>query len=205
MSRIERIIKGAVAIPTSNDVLVKAAQRAIDKKAPFHINKSSDTAKNKNNMADAVIMETYANCTNGDKSEDDQFAFVTHNKSDFGDTNHKNPHPDFASYFSPADSTYFINLVEALRHFIPELMNDIEAEQDWEEVPRSFTEISEAEQEFFDKVWYNRHQNSVYKAKRGIDGVTEQHVEVGRAAAEKKEQQYGKAVVLPKSWPVKAG
>lgn len=197
ISRIEKIIKGAVIIPTSDDVLVKAAQRAIDKKAPFHINKSGDAPKNKNNMADAVIMETYANCINGKKSKGELFAFVTHNKSDFGDTNHKSPHPDFASYFSPPDSSYFINLVEALRHFIPELMGDIEAEQDWEEVPRSFTEISEAEQELFDKIWYNRHQNQAYKAKQGIDGVTQKDIAIGKPAAKRIETQYGKANLGP--------
>jgi hypothetical protein len=199
ISRIEKILKSSIIIPTTSDVLVKAAQRAIDKKAPFHVNKSTDASKNKNNMADAVIIETYANCLSGVILEEEQFAFVTHNKSDFGDINHKNPHPDFQSFFSSPHSTYFINLVEALRHFMPELMSDIEAEQDWEDVPRSFTEISKAQSELFDKVWYNRHQNQVYKAKRGIDGVTQQDVEIGRAAAEKREKQYGKANLGPYS------
>jgi len=197
ISRIETIIKGAVIIPTSNDVLVKAAQRAIDKKAPFHTNKSTDTQKNKNNMADAVIMEVYADCVTGERHEEEQFAFVTHNKSDFGDTNHKNPHPDFNSYFSQPHSTYFINLVEALRHFMPELMSDIEAEQDWEDVPRSFTELSEAQEELFDKIWYNRHQNQAHKAKQGIDGVTQKDIAVGKPAAKRIEKQYGKVNLGP--------
>ena len=199
ISRIEKLLKSAVIIPNSNDVLIRAAQRAIDKKAPFHINKSTDTQKNKNNMADAVIMEVYADCINGERAEEGQFAFVTHNKSDFGDTNHKNPHPDFNSYFSQPHSTYFINLVEALRHFIPELMSDIEAEQGWEDVPRSFTELSEAERELFDKIWYNRYQYRVYKAKHGIDGVTKKDVEVGKSAAKRMEKQYGKAKLGPYS------
>jgi hypothetical protein len=189
ISRIETILKGAIVIPSADVVLIRAAQRAIDKRAPFHLAKNS--------MADAMLMEIYAECIAEPGTEEDQFAFVTHNKEDFGAVNKQHPHPDFAASFSADKSQYFIKLIDALRHFAPELMGDIEAEQEWEEVPRTFTEILGIEEELFDKIWYNRHQNTVYKAKHGIDGFTKRDVEVGKAAAKKKEEQYGKANLGP--------
>lgn len=189
ISRIETILKEAPAISSSNEVLVRAAQRAIDKRAPFHLPKNS--------MADAVLMEIYADCIAEPGTEEDQFAFVTHNKEDFGATNKKHPHPDFAASFSTGRSYYFIKLIDALQHLSPALMSDIEAEQEWEEVPRTFSEILGVEQELYDKIWYNRHLNSVYKSKHDMDGVTKQHVELGKAAAKKKEEKYGQANLGP--------
>jgi hypothetical protein len=189
ISRIEAILKGATMIPSTDAVLIRAAQRAIDKRAPFHLSKNS--------MADAMLMEIYAQCITEPGTEEDQFAFVTHNKEDFGAVNKQHPHPDFAASFSAGKSSYFIKLIDALRHFTPELMGDIEAEQEWEEVPRTFTEILEIEKELYDRIWYNRHQNRVYKAKHGIDGVTKKDVELGKVAAKEKEEKYGKANLGP--------
>lgn len=191
ISRMENVLRSAVIVDSSDKVLVKAAQRGIDKRAPFHLQKSS--------MADAVLMEIYAECIAEAGEEESQFAFVTHNKEDFGAINKKHPHPDFAASFSEGKSYYFVKLIDALRHFMPDIMSDIEAEQEWEEVPRSLTQILEIETELYDKIWYNRHQNLVYKAKTGIDSVTKQHVEIGKAAAKKKEKQYGKANLGPYS------
>jgi hypothetical protein len=189
ISRVETILWSATVIPTTDVVLIRAAQRAIAKRAPFHLPKNS--------MADAVLMEIYADCILEAGTEDDQFAFVTHNKEDFGATNKQHPHPDFAASFSAGKSQYFITLIDALRHFTPALMGNIEAEQEWEEVPRTFTEILAIEQELYDKIWYNRHQQQVYKAQHGIDGVTKQQVKVGEAAAKKKEETYGKINLGP--------
>ncbi len=144
-------------------------------------------------------MEVYAEAIKDIGTEETQFAFVTHNKEDFGATNKKYPHPDFAASFSANKSYYFVTLIEALRHFMPELMSDIEAEQEWEEVPRTFTEMLGVEKELYDKIWYNRHQNQVYKARLGIDDVTQKDVDLGKAAAKSKEEQYGKANLGPYS------
>ena len=189
ISRIEKLLTSATVVPTSNETLIRAAQRAIDKRAPFHLHKNS--------MADAMLMEIYADCISKDESEGTQFAFVTHNKEDFGATNKKHPHPDFADCFSACKSYYFIKLIDALRHFSPELMGDIEAEQEWEEVPRTFTEILAEEKVMYDKIWYARHKALVYKASRGIGGVTNQDVELGKAAAKSKEEKYGKVNLGP--------
>lgn len=153
LNRIEKLLTTAPTLETSEAVKLRAAQRAIEKKAPFH--------HDKNSMADAVIIETYADCVRDKAASGVRFVFVTHNKSDFSieHGNHKMPHSDFANLFSPIKSLYFINLAEALRRIEPSLITDIMLEDSWMEEPRGLTEILEAEDFLFHQVWYNRHWN----------------------------------------------
>jgi hypothetical protein len=151
LDRIEKLLTSSPAVEASEAVRLRAAQRAVEKRAPFHYDKNA--------MADAVIIEIYAECARGKPAPGVRFAFVTHNKSDFsmerGDQN--TPHPDFASLFSRIKSLYFINLVEALRRVEPSLVTDIMLEESWMEEPRGLTEILEALDVLFHQVWYNRH------------------------------------------------
>lgn len=151
MDQIEKLLKGSVIIEPSEKVLLRAAQRAIEKKAPFH--------RDKNAMADAIIMETYVESVEGKKCSGVRFAFVTHNKSDFSSENgsHKMPHSDFAGFFSRIKSLYFVSLPEALRRVEPSLVTDIMLEESWTQEPRGLTEILEAEDLLTNQVWYNRH------------------------------------------------
>jgi len=112
-------------------------------------------------MADALIIEMYAECVRGKTPSGSRFAFVTHNKNDFSvvNGNQKLPHPDIADYFSRIKSLYFINLPELLRRIEPSLVSDVMLEQSWTQEPRGFTEILEAEDLLFHQVWYNRHWN----------------------------------------------
>ena len=153
LDRIEKLLTTASILETSESVKLRAAQRAIEKKAPFH--------HDKNSMADAVLIETYADCLHDKTASGVRFAFVTHNKSDFSieQGNHKLPHPDFANLFSAIKSLYFINLAEALRHVEPSLVMDIMLENAWMQEPRGLTEILEAEDLLFHQIWYNRHWN----------------------------------------------
>jgi hypothetical protein len=153
LDRIEKLLTASPIIETSEAVRLRAAQRAIEKKAPFH--------HDKNAMADAILIETYADCVRDKAAFGVRFAFVTHNKSDFSieHGNHKMPHPDFASLFSRIKSLYFINLPEALRRVEPSLVTDIMLEHSWTQEPRGLTEILEAEDLLFNQVWYNRHWN----------------------------------------------
>lgn len=150
---IEKLLVSFPIIETSDAVRLRAAQRAIDKKAPFH--------RGRNAMADAVLIETYAECVSDQTAAGIRFAFVTHNKSDFSmeNGNQKIPHPDFGALFSRIKSLYFINLPEALRRVEPSLVTDIMLEQSWTQEPRGLTEIQEAEDLLFNQVWYNRHWN----------------------------------------------
>jgi hypothetical protein len=94
LDRIEKLLTASPIIELSEAVKLRAAQRALERKAPFH--------HGKNSMADAIIIETYAECIRDKTASGARFAFVTLNKSDFSieNGNHKIPHPDLASLFS---------------------------------------------------------------------------------------------------------
>ncbi|HSY47749.1 MAG TPA: PIN domain-containing protein [Thermoanaerobaculia bacterium] len=151
LDRIEKLLTESTIIETSDPVRLRAAQRAIEKKAPFR--------RDKNAMADAILIETYADCVLDKAATGVRFLFVTHNKSDFSieHGNHKLPHPDFSRFFSRIKSLYFVNLAEALRRVEPSLVSDIMLELAWTQEPRGLTEILEAEDLLFHQVWYNRH------------------------------------------------
>jgi len=153
LDRIEKLLASSPVIKASNAVMVNAAQRAIQKRPPFH--------HDKNSMADAILLETYAECLREKKASGVRFAFVTHNKRDFSmeNGNQNIPHPDMASLFTKIKSLYFINLPEALRRVEPLLVTDIMLEQSWTQEPRGLTEILDAEDLLFHQVWYNRHWN----------------------------------------------
>ena len=161
ISRIDKLFQDSTIIETTDAIKLRAVQRAIENKAPFHLNKNS--------INDAILMETYADCLQNSDSKKNRFAFVTHNKKDFSlqNGNEKLPHPDFANCFSKYKSQYFLSLGEAVQRIRPDLVSDIMIENEWIEEPRSLSEIFEAEAEFFNKVWYNRHQNYVYMIAKG--------------------------------------
>ena len=161
VERVDKLLKNSVIIQTSDTIKLRASQRAIEKRAPFH--------KNKNSFNDAIIIETYAEYVQEKISTGYRFAFITHNKTDFSDPkgSDKLPHPDFAPYFSKIKSLYFIKLAEALQRIRPDLVTDIMIEQELLFEPRTITEILEAENEMLEKVWYNRHQIRLYKITKG--------------------------------------
>jgi len=75
LDRIQDLLTASPIIEASETVKLRAAQRALERKAPFH--------HDKNSMADAIIIETYADCIHDEATSGVRFAFVTHNKSDF--------------------------------------------------------------------------------------------------------------------------
>lgn len=151
LDRIEKLLATSPSLEPSDDVKLRAAERAIEKKAPFH--------RGKNAMGDALIIEMYAQCLRERSASGRRFMFITHNKNDFSviDGNETCPHPDLADLFSRVKSLYFINLPEALRRVDPSLVTDVMLEQSWTQEPRGLTEILEAEDLLFNQVWYNRH------------------------------------------------
>jgi hypothetical protein len=152
ISRIERLFAQGNIIEISDGVMLRAAQRALEKRAPFY--------RQRNSIGDAVLIETYADALAAKAPAGSRFAFVTHNTQDFSHPNASNklPHPDLASYFSRTRSLYFITLGEALRRVRPAQFADLIIEQEWLEEPRRLNEILEAIDGFTDKVWYSRHQ-----------------------------------------------
>jgi PIN domain len=196
LSRIEQLIKSSSMIPTSNDVLIKAAKRGVEVLKPFQAKKNS--------INDAIIIETYFECVQEEKSKGCKFSFVTHNKLDFSamNENEKNPHSDFKNIFSKIKSRYYIKLAEALKHIQPDLITDKMIEEEFSFEPRSYSEIMEIEGELTNKIWYNRHQIRAEKIEDGkIKIVTKGGVgngvilksiwEGAKKSAKKVEKKYG--------------
>lgn len=161
VGRIDKLFAGTPIVETSDAVKLRAAQRAIDKRAPFH--------RQRNGIDDAILIEIYADAVAAKAPAGTRFAFVTHNTKDFSHPNASNklPHPDMAASFSRVRSLYFIALGEALRRIRPTQFADLMIEQEWVEEPRKLTEIIAAIDVFFDKVWYDRHQLSVQSVETG--------------------------------------
>lgn len=160
LEAIEKLLTGTEIIEPTDAVMLRAADRALNRKAPCH-------RDNKNSLADAVILETYIEAAKA-KGVGQRFAFVTDNYTDFSvvNGNFKLPHPDFASAFSKIRSMYFINLAECLRKIDPSFVSEVE----WfslQEQPRGISELIKAHELLFDQVWYNRHKYHMWEIEKG--------------------------------------
>ncbi len=158
VGRIEKLFANSICCPTNDQAILQASSRALEKKAPFH--------NGKNNFADAVIIELYGQMLAIRKGRS---VFVTHNTKDFSVPNgdQRLPHPDIANHFSRVKSRYFIKLVDALRALQPQHFLEAMYEYESSMSPRTATEISEAIEELFDRVWYDRHMVSRHKVETG--------------------------------------
>ena len=161
VGQIEKLFADTAVVEISDSVKLRAAQRAIDKRASFH--------RQRNGIDDAVLIEVYADAVAAKAAPGSRFAFITHNIKDFShpNANNKLPHPDIAAYFSRVRSLYFITLGEALRRVRPEQFADLMIEQEWVEEPRRLPEILNSIDEMTTKVWYNRHKNLAWNIQRG--------------------------------------
>lgn len=150
--KIETLFASVPIIESSDSIILRAADRAIKQRAPFH--------RQRNSMNDAILIEMYADLVNEKPIKGVRFGFVTHNTKDFSHPSSDNrlPHPDIASYFSKIRSLYLINLAEILRRIDPQLITDAMIEREWHDEPRTLAEIVSAIDQLTDKVWYDRHQ-----------------------------------------------
>jgi hypothetical protein len=128
LHRIDKIFSSSPIVEASADVKLRAAQRGIERRAPFH--------RQRNGIDDAILIETYADFAKA-AAAGGRLAFVTHNTKDFSQpgTNEKLPHPDIAEFFSKIKSRYYINLAEALRRVEPALVSDLMVEEEWTQEP----------------------------------------------------------------------
>lgn len=161
IGRIEALLKNSSTFETSDAVKLRAAQRAIDGRAPFH--------RQKNSMNDACLIELYGEAVRSPQAKGVRFAFVTHNVKDFsaatGDT--RLPHPDIAREFSRIKSLYCTSLATLLKRIEPGLLMDIMFEHEFVEEPRRLSEILDAMDLLFHQVWYNRHMCSRMRVESG--------------------------------------
>lgn len=159
VSRVVKLFESAIKIPISNSAKIKAAERAIAKRAPFH--------KQKNSFADAVLAEAFQEYRTEHPGRFESFRFVTHNVTDFSGTDHREPHADFAEIFDGKTSMYFNSTNSAIEDLLDMKEFHYEHELFWEDQTRGLQEILGAMDELVDKVWYNRHMNRMYGIESG--------------------------------------
>jgi hypothetical protein len=144
----------------------RVVQRGLDKQVPFH--------RPRNSVADALLIELYATAVHGADLSVEPHAFVTSNSNDFSDPqgDKRTPHPDLAPLFSDEGSSYGLD-VEGLdaildAHF-GSSFHELVEECDFREEPRRLDEIQAAEQEFFDRIWYQRSLAHEWKCEESGD------------------------------------
>lgn len=181
---VEKLLQKATTLKVSKDIILKAAQRAIDKRAPFH--------RSKNSMNDAIIMECFAKAAKSNTLSPEEFYFVTLNVNDFSATSVHNhlPHPDFEEYFGQPNLHYSIDLEQTIRSLDKETVEKLFMQnEDFYEEPRLLSDIIDAEYELYEKIWYNRHLNSLFE-EYGNGRLVKSHP--GYQAALKIEKKYGR-------------
>jgi predicted nucleic acid-binding protein len=207
LAKMEKLFERAVVVEATDAIKLRAAQRAIDSRAPFH--------RSKNSMGDAIIIETYAECVQGPEARGHRFGFVTHD-GDFGNVgvHEKKPHPDVAGLFSKIKSRYFADVQDALHAVAPSFVSEMKTWRERREDSRSATEISDAIGELMDKIGYNRMQMTLERIAlgelrvveketyprprgRGRETIARSVVDgIGRSLA-RREKQYGKKSLGP--------
>jgi hypothetical protein len=151
ISFVERMLNRSETITVSDAAKLRAADRALAKKAPFH--------RNKNSVADAILIEAFADVVKGKGTTGHQFGFVTHNKNDFSqpEGDYRLPHADFDDIFTKRKVRYYTTLKDAIMKVDSEVIDELEF-QEYADQPRPTDEIVNLIGELLDKVWYNRHK-----------------------------------------------
>jgi hypothetical protein len=186
---IEDLLRRGIRLAPTGQEYARVVQRGLDKRAPL----SSD----KNSVADALLVELYASQLKA-AEPGDVYGFVTSNYRDFSMPNgdHRLPHPDLADLFAGEESRYLYQ-IEGLNAVLDEYFGDefIEEREEVEflvdaEEPRTLAEILDAEQEFFDKVWYVR---SMVRSSKEDDAALPEDIRAGMLAARARaEAKYGR-------------
>lgn len=163
---LELLRNARVLVPTEAD-RSRVVERGLDKRAPFH--------RSRNSVADALLIELYSTAASEVDLGQEPHAFVTSNSEDFSLPNgdKREPHPDIASLFAVDGSNYGLGVdgldAVLLDHFGSEI-EELYEETYFEEEPRKLAEITAAEQEFYDRVWYHRSLQHEYRLEDAGDG-----------------------------------
>ena len=141
--------------------MLRAVERALSKLAPFH--------RAKNSMADAILVEMFAEMVQAQSEPGTQFFFVTLNTKDFSQQNgdRRLPHADFEPMFRAENCTYATSIVEVIKELDSELLSELEWEESYSEEPRGLSEILEALHVVEKQVWYNRHLSLRFGVENG--------------------------------------
>jgi hypothetical protein len=177
---LELLVKGE-SLSATSDNLATVIDWALNGRAPFH--------RSRNSVADALLLTMFGAALSRAANRDDCYCFVSANVKDFSavDGDNRLPHPDIADLFAGSRSEYFISLVAGLAHHFPEDFDDMLDEFDFHEEPRNWDEIRTAEEELFDRIWYQRSVNHEYDG--GID--VETHRRIAGPGRSRVEAKYG--------------
>jgi hypothetical protein len=149
IEHIERLFEKVTPAEITDAVKLRATDRAMTKRAPFH--------RNKNSMGDALLIELFMEAV-ASRAKGEHFIFVTHNTQDFSSPSDlRQPHSDFTEIFAPEYTSYSTNLAEVLKGLAPDLLEEIKFELEFVMVSRSLNEIVAWENRLERQVWYNRH------------------------------------------------
>lgn len=145
---IEKLFTTVEPIQVSKNIKARAADRAIDKVAPFH--------RQLNGIADAIIIEMYIDALA--QQDGDVLAFVTHNIHDFSQkgADTRLPHPDLAGLFDGTRSRYSTNLGALLNEYASDLIEEITFDREYSHESRALSELLEAEDKLTTQIWYGR-------------------------------------------------
>ncbi|WP_182876105.1 PIN domain-containing protein [Microbispora sp. H10670] len=183
---IKELLSHPAAVEPTVNQRASVTQRALDKKAPFHLPKNS--------VADALLIEIFRSVLKKSRASD-VCLFATSNYQDFSLPNgdRRKPHSDFDDIFTDRRARYLLGLEElanGLReHFGEEFEELAEEVEFFQEEPRTLVEILEAEREYFDKVWYGRSLGS--KEEGEADPVPDSVAAQRAAAMRRIEERYG--------------
>jgi hypothetical protein len=186
---IAELLRGGRQVEATDVERGRVVRRGLEKQVPFH--------RRKNSVADAMLIELYATAVRSTDLSAEPHAFVTSNSNDFSEPqgDQRNPHPDLAPLFSGAGSNYGLG-VEGLNailtgHFGDAFQEVIE-ESDFREEPRRLDEIQNAEQEFFDRIWYQRSLAHEWKREEsGDEAALEDLRRISGPGRRRVEERYG--------------
>ena len=161
LEAIESLMATSPVTVASDKAMLKAVERALSRLAPFH--------RAKNSMADAILVEIFAEMVQAQSEPGTQFFFVTLNTKDFSQQNgdRRLPHEDLEPMFQAENCTYATSIVEVIKELDSELLSELEWEESYSEEPRGLSEILEALHVVEKQVWYNRHLSLRFGVENG--------------------------------------
>lgn len=158
---VETLFESSTKSEITEDMKCRAADRALEKVAPFH--------RQRNSMADALLLEVFAVAAKSDTNPENVYVFITHNTQDFSEMggDSRRPHPDIAALFNNVTSKYVTSLGPFMADLAPDLIEDMRFFREYNQEPRRLSELLEAEHVLFQQVWYNRKWGIIDAVEKG--------------------------------------
>jgi hypothetical protein len=182
------LLRGARFLEANETHHRNVVERGLAKRAPLH--------RDRNSVADALIIELYASEAADADPVTEKHAFITSNSNDFSaaDGDRRMPHMDLSPIFSKEGSRYALGvdgLSDVLLSHFGEEMQVIFDESDFTEEPRRLDEILGAEHELFDRIWYHRSLQYDYRLRQeGDETELERHAQIANPARSRVEAAY---------------